>query len=181
MGVTGSGKTSLAGALSARIGAPHVEMDALNWQQDWQPAERSEFRSRIDAATAITELGVGEGLVSVLDEKGAPTVVERAWIYPPQSSLPPLSPAEMKAVIRSSVIFGNYEERIDRESAYEKLRTKAEQAPATPIARKEAPDKSQAGELVGALAKSAARAIGSQIGRQIIRGVLGSIFGSGRR
>ncbi len=52
VGVTGSGKTSLAAALSARIGAPHVEMDALNWQQDWQPAERSEFRSRIDAATA---------------------------------------------------------------------------------------------------------------------------------
>lgn len=52
VGVTGSGKTSLAAALAARIGAPLVEMDALNWQSGWQPAERSEFRRRIDTATA---------------------------------------------------------------------------------------------------------------------------------
>jgi hypothetical protein len=117
------------------------------------------------------------------DEKGVPTVVERAWVMPPQSRLAPLSPEEIATVIQGSVLYGTYEKAIDRESAYEKLRAKAEKAqvetPAVGPARTQ--PKSQTEELLGALAKSAAHAIGSQVGRQIIRGVLGSIFGSGRR
>lgn len=75
-----------------------------------------------DAAAVITELGVGEALVSFLDEKGRPTVVERAFILPPASRIGPLTGDERKAVIESSLVFGVYEKALDRESAYEKLR-----------------------------------------------------------
>jgi hypothetical protein len=73
---------------------------------------------------AITELSVGEGLISVLDEKGAPTPVERAFVYPPQSKIGPITPDEQKKVIQSSVLFGHYEKTVDRESAYERLHQK---------------------------------------------------------
>jgi DNA double-strand break repair helicase HerA and related ATPase len=139
---------------------------------------------KLDTATAITELGAGEALVSMQDEKGAPTVVERAWVMPPRSSLTPLSPEDIKGVIQGSVLYGTYEKTIDRESAYEKLKARAEQAqPAVEAAPQPGGRqvKSQTEVLIGALATSAARAIGSQVGRQIIRGVLGSIFGGGRR
>ena len=146
-------------------------------------AETFRANPKLDPMKAITELGVGEALVSMQDDKGVPTMVERAWVMPPQSRLAPLSPEEIATVIQGSVLYGTYEKAIDRESAYEKLRAKAEQAQvetqtAGP-ARKQ--PKSQTEELLGALAKSAAHAIGSQVGRQIIRGVLGSIFGGGRR
>ncbi len=75
-----------------------------------------------DAAAVITELGVGEALVSFLDEKGRPTIVERAFILPPASRIGPLTDEERQAVIRASLVFGVYEKALDRESAYEKLR-----------------------------------------------------------
>lgn len=136
----------------------------------------------VDVETAITELGVGEALVSVLDHKGIPTPVERAFIYPPHSRFLPLDPSELQQQIRSSPIFGHYEQLIDRESAYEKLRAQvaivtnqqAETAPETGPAD----DNRSAGSIFGALAKSAARAVGSQIGREIVRGILGAITGS---
>jgi DNA helicase HerA-like ATPase len=138
---------------------------------------------KLDTGKAITELGVGEALVSLQDEKGAPTVVERAWVVPPRSSLTPLSPEDMAAAVRESVLYGTYEKAVDRESAYEKLKARAEQTrpAAEAVGPSRAQPKSQTEQLLGALAKSAAHAIGSQVGRQIIRGVLGSIFGSGRR
>lgn len=129
----------------------------------------------IDTETVISELEVGEALVSVLDAKGAPAVVERAFICPPQSRLAPLNDAEWSAVAAGSPVAGHYERPIDRESAYEQLRTRAESAGVSSAGKKEVP--SEAGKLLGALAKSAAHAIGSQLGRQIIRGVLGSLFG----
>ena len=146
-------------------------------------AETFRTNPRLDVVSAITELKVGEALVSVLDEKGAPTRVERAWILPPHSRLTPLSPAERDQVIRASVLFGHYERVIDRESAYEILKAKAESLKAQEddrAAQKGQPPSplGQAGDLFGAMAKSAARSIGTQIGRQIMRGVLGSIFGS---
>jgi DNA helicase HerA-like ATPase len=122
----------------------------------------------------------------VLDEKGSPTVVERALIYPPQSRLIPLTPEERSRIIQGSVLYGHYEKVVDRESAFEKLKVRAEEKQAqaeaaAPARGRGAPPKSQTEIIVGAVAKSAAHAIGSQIGRQIIRGVLGSIFGSGRK
>lgn len=74
-----------------------------------------------EAAEVITELAVGEALVSCLDEQGRPQVVQRAWIYPPQSRLGPLSAAERVQVIEHSVLYGHYEKSVDRESAFEKL------------------------------------------------------------
>jgi uncharacterized protein len=146
-------------------------------------AETFRPNPRLDVMSAITELKVGEALISVLDEKGAPTRVERAWILPPHSRLRPLSPGERDQVIRGSVLFGHYERVIERESAYEILKAKSEAVKAQEddrAARKGQPPSplDQAGDLLGAMAKSAARSIGTQIGRQIMRGVLGSIFGS---
>ncbi|HPI91722.1 MAG TPA: DUF853 family protein [Deltaproteobacteria bacterium] len=138
----------------------------------------------MDVARVITELEVGEALVSVLDGKGAPTVVERAFICPPHSRLTPLSPQERLEVMRGSVIYGHYEKTVDRESAYEKLAARAEQAAKEQEVRQKkkavSGGRTQGTDLFSAMAKSAAHAIGSQVGRQIIRGVLGSIFG-GRR
>ncbi len=146
------------------------------------------FRSnpKLNVVKAITELGVGEALVSVLDEKGTPTIVDRALVYPPRSRLSPLLPEERTRFVRESVLFGHYEKIVDRESAYEKLKAKAEQMKTesqeeAAQKRRAAEPRSQAGQLIGAAVKSAAHAIGSQLGRQIIRGVLGSIFGGGRR
>jgi uncharacterized protein len=134
----------------------------------------------------ITELAVGEALVSVLDEKGSPTVVERALICPPHSRLSPLTREERTRAIRESVIYGHYEKTVDRESAYEKLKAKTEPIKVAsqeePVrGRPAAQPRSQTEELLKAMAKSTAHAIGSQIGRQIIRGVLGSLFGGGKR
>jgi DNA helicase HerA-like ATPase len=135
----------------------------------------------IDVETVITELGVGEALVSFLDERGQPTVVDRALIYPPQSQLPPLTPAEREGIIKQSSIFGHYEKVVDRESAYEMLKARTPQAEKTTTPAGKTWQSEVTGTL-SALGKSAARAIGTQVGREIMRGVLGSIFGSsGRR
>src|SRR5512134_1674793 len=88
-------------------------------------AETFRANPKLDAAKVITELGVGEALVSVLDAKGSPTVVERAFVLPPRSRLSPLSPEERAGVVRGSVLHGRYERVVDRESAYEKLKEKA--------------------------------------------------------
>jgi hypothetical protein len=147
-------------------------------------AETFRANPKLNVAKVITELEVGEALVSVLDEKGSPTVVDRALVYPPQSRLAPLSPEERSKIIQGSALYGHYEKAVDRESAFEKLKARAEEkqaeAPA-PARGRGAPPKSQTEIIVGAIAKSAAHAVGSQIGRQIIRGVLGSIFGGGKR
>jgi DNA helicase HerA-like ATPase len=163
----------------------------------------------LDTETAITELSVGEALISLLDEKGRPTMVERAAILPPATRIGPLTEAERAAIIQASVIYGHYEKTVDRESAYEKLKgrtaEKQADAPATGTTAPSAGDTAgtSGGGLFGALgevllgstgprggkrpglldaaAKSAVRTIGSQVGREIVRGVLGSILGGGRR
>ena len=138
------------------------------------------FRQNKDSMSkpVITELGVGEALVSFLNEKGQPNMVDRALIYPPQSQLPPLTPAEREQVVKQSTFYGHYEKVVDRESAYEMLKARAPQAERTTPAQGGATWQAEAGKSLGALGTSAARAIGSQVGREIIRGVLGSIFGS---
>jgi DNA helicase HerA-like ATPase len=148
-------------------------------------AETFRPNPKLDVVKAVTELAVGEALISALDDKGSPNIVERALVSPPHSRLSPLTPEERSRFIRDSVLYGHYEKTVDRESAYEKLKAKAEQlqagSPQETQRRRVAEPKSQTEQLLGAAVKSAAHAIGSQLGRQIIRGVLGSIFGSGRR
>ena len=87
------------------------------------------FRANPDfkVEQAITELAVGEALISCLDEQGTPQIVERAWIMPPYSSFSPISTEERQACISQSVIAGVYEQQLDRESAYEMLQQKVEQ------------------------------------------------------
>jgi DNA helicase HerA-like ATPase len=138
----------------------------------------------LDVVRVITELGVGEALVSFLDRKGSPSVVERAFILPPKSRLLPLDQQERSRILQQSLLAGHYERSIDRESAYEILKERAGQAKVQqdmPAAGPKGEPKTQKKTLFEAVAKSAAHAIGSQIGRQIIRGVLGSILGSGRK
>ncbi|HEY3431111.1 MAG TPA: helicase HerA-like domain-containing protein [Rhodocyclaceae bacterium] len=174
-------------------------------------AETLRANPKLNVETAITELGVGEALVSFLDEKGTPTIVERAWVLPPATRIGPLTAAERKTAIESSLLFGHYEQVQDRESAYERLKgtapSKAAPAPSGTATNTPTPAPSSnggfgevLGDLLGSrapgstgrgrssdsvletVAKSAARAIGSQLGREIIRGVLGSILGgSGSR
>jgi uncharacterized protein len=143
-------------------------------------AETLRPNPKLRVEQVITELGVGEALVSLLDEKGRPSVVERAFIVPPASQVGPIGADERAQMIRASALLSKYERTVERESAYEKLKGRAEekpvvqQEPAKPAGR-------PAQSVFDAATRSAARAIGSELGRQIMRGVLGSIFGSGRR
>ena len=166
-------------------------------------AETFRQNPKINVETAIMELSVGEGLVSFLDEKGQPGFVERAFILPPTSRIGPISGEERQQIIRQSPVYGHYERTFDRDSAYEMLNERADQAARRqeqeqasrqrtfeiPVPRPQAsypqaprrPVGRSRDTLLEAMAKSAARSVGSQFGRQILRGVLGSILGGGRR
>lgn len=161
-------------------------------------AETFRANPKLKIETVITELGVGEALVSLLDEKGSPTVVERALICPPQSQIGPIDATERKSILSASPVRGQYEKTLDRESAYEILKVRAEKSAAAAAAETTSEPQAGGGLLGGllggasgkggrsrqsageAMVKSAARSIGSQIGRTLIRGVLGSLMG-GRR
>jgi len=145
------------------------------------------FRARkgFDVEAAITELGTGEALASVLDDKGSPTPVSRILIRPPESRIGPLNDAERSEHLKRSPVKDRYNTAIDRESAYELLKARGEKAAAAAEEQKAAATPAKRGRepesIASAMAKSAARAIGSQIGRQIVRGVLGSLLGGGSR
>ena len=157
-------------------------------------AETFRVNPDINVETAITELGVGEVLISTLDEKGVPTIVDRAFVVPPVSKIGPVSPEQRQQLISSSLVAGIYENAVDRESAFEILKAKAEarmaeeaETKAAAEAEKQAAAEAKAAAkatggrrtdtLAESLGKSVARSVGSSLGRQIVRGVLGSIFG----
>ena len=83
----------------------------------------------LDIETAITELAVGEALVSLLDEKGRPSMTQRVYVVPPGSQIGPITPEQRKALIAGSLVAGVYEKAVDRESAYEKLKGRAAASP----------------------------------------------------
>ncbi|MDT3737025.1 MAG: DUF853 family protein [Denitratisoma sp.] len=162
-------------------------------------AETMRDNPSLDEVAAITELGVGEALVSCLDEKGRPGVVQRAFVVPPQGQIGPITDAQRRQLMQNSLVAGVYEKAVDRESAYEILKARAAQAAAAPPPQAP-PQQPGGGGLLGGLGDllgggsgrrrqsvaeaavtSAARAIGSNLGRQIVRGVLGSILGGTRR
>ncbi|RZM01780.1 MAG: DUF853 domain-containing protein [Variovorax sp.] len=158
----------------------------------------------LDLEAAITDLAVGEALVSFLDAKGSPSVTERVYVLPPASRLGPITPAERQALTTGSLVAGVYEKTVDRESAYEKLKARADAAPAAPAGTAPAGTagagaSAAGGGLMGNLneilfgstgprggrhdglaqtmAKSAVRTVGTSLGKEILRGVLGGIFG----
>jgi DNA helicase HerA-like ATPase len=166
---------------------------------------------KLNIATAITELGVGEALVSFLDEKGRPAVTERVFVMPPGSQIGPVTAAQREALRQGSLVAGVYEATVDRESAFEKLKGRAAAATdasgagsAAGVPGMATPAETAAGSgllgglsdmlfgstgprggrkegLAEAAARSAMRSVGSAVGREIVRGVLGSLLGGGRR
>ncbi|HUR89794.1 MAG TPA: helicase HerA-like domain-containing protein [Ramlibacter sp.] len=166
-------------------------------------AETMRQKPGLDIATAITELAVGEALVSFLDDKGRPSVTERVYVIPPGSQIGPITPEQRKALMANSIVAGVYEKTVDRESAFEKLKGRAQQEPAPtssggtgPTAASTGPGMGGLGDilfgttgprgghhegLAEAAARSAVRSIGSAVGREIIRGVLGGLLGGKRR
>lgn len=167
-------------------------------------AETMRQNPKLDIETAITELAVGEALVSLLDEKGRPSVTERVFVIPPASQIGTISGEQRQALIASSIVAGVYEKTLDRESAYEKLTGRAGQmsskaSPHEEASQATADKASDGGGFLGSVAdglgrifgggskgsrmtpgeqmvKSAASAIGREVGRQVLRGVLGGIF-----
>ncbi|MFP5399853.1 MAG: helicase HerA-like domain-containing protein, partial [Gammaproteobacteria bacterium] len=153
---------------------------------------------KLDVETAITELAVGEALVSLLDEKGRPGVTQRVYVLPPGSRIGPIDAGERRALVAGSLVAGVYDKTVDRESAYELLRRQAEAA----MASQPQAEATKGGALGGlgdvlfgssgprggrrpgmleTAATSAVRTMGTTIGREIIRGVLGGLLGGRRR
>jgi len=141
------------------------------------------FRSnpKIDVEQVITELKTGEALVSVLNKDGSPTPVERILIRPPESQMGPVTQEERTGIISRSPYKDRYDEDLDRESAYELLKQRAEKAASdkeNEKAQKTSSKRSRGRQTAGeAMLKSVARSIGSTLGRRIVRGVLGSLLG----
>ena len=155
-----------------------------------QAAETYRTNPNLDVARVVQELEVGEALMSFLDEKGAPSVVDRYFVAPPGTAFGPAEPGALSAAKAQSPIAGKYENAINDESAYEVLQARvaaasaaaeqkaAETAPAESKGQKKAPKSSSRKDgIFEAMAKSTARSVGSQLGTQIVRGVLGGIFG----
>ena len=152
--------------------------------------------TKLNVEAAITELGVGEALVSFLDEKGIPTPVERSFVCPPSGRIGPATDSERAQTVKTSNVYGFYEKHVDRESAYEILKSRAEQS-ASAKSEAEASENSgfdwggilgggnsnkksggsHSDSVLEAAAKSVARTVGSELGRQIVRGLLGGILG----
>jgi DNA helicase HerA-like ATPase len=154
-----------------------------------------------DCAKAITQLGTGEALVSTLEDKGVPSMVQRTLIRPPSSRLGPITPQERQKVIAESPVAGQYDEAVDRESAFEMLQKKAraaqdaerqsessggsrwtlpdfdggDRAPAPTGRRAPAPRRYERQTVTETAIKSVVRSVGSSLGRAIVRGILGSL------
>lgn len=169
-------------------------------------AETMRPKPGLDIAAAITELAVGEALVSFLDAKGRPSITERLYVIPPGSQIGPITGEQRKALLAGSLVTGVYDKTVDRESAYEKLKGRAEAAAAAGAAGSTGgtggatdagggvmgglsdvlfgstgPRGGKREGMLESFAKSAIRTMGSSVGREIARGVLGSILGGSKR
>jgi uncharacterized protein len=162
-------------------------------------AETFRPNPKVNVAKSITELSVGEALVSFLDEKGTPEMVEQALVCPPHSQIGPITAERRKELMQKSIVAGVYDTPVDRESAFEVLRSRAgvgggaaaagapgqAPAPASPPWYANIPGMSGGGRrgdsAMDAMVKSAARAMGGSVGREIVRGVLGSLLGGSKR
>jgi len=142
-----------------------------------------------DTEEAITQLGVGEALVSTLDKKGSPTMVQRTLIRPPSSRMGPADDSVRKKMQQDSPVYGMYDDPIDRESAYEILEKRAEQRAKSEAAEAKAKEEEKAAKrstsgrsgykrqtATERFIKSMASTVGRQLGRRLIRGILGSLL-----
>jgi uncharacterized protein len=129
----------------------------------------------------ITELAVGQALVSVLDEKGTPSVTQSILVAPPQSKIGPITSDQRQKFISSSALYGKYEDSIDADSAFENIQklnqTAQDSVQAAPVKQPKAPAASSRQSVGEAMVKTAARTMANEVGKQIIRGILGGIFG----
>ncbi len=146
---------------------------------------------KLNVEQALTELKVGEALISFLDEDGLPGIVNRAFVMPPASQLGTISPENRNEIIKNSVYYHKYETTIDRESAYEILQKKiASREEVSVRGYKEdpysqnrrydyggkIPKKSKSDTVITKMAKSAASSVGRQIGRELVRGLFGILL-----
>ena len=157
----------------------------------------------VDVETAVTDLAVGEALLSLLEADGSPSMVQRAFVVPPHGHIGAIAPDQRQQLIAASLVAGHYEQVIDRESAEEVLAARAQaalaaadQAAAAAAAAKQAeqaakpaprpagtpkpqaqrPSARRSDSMAAALGKSVVRAAGSQAGRQLVRGLLGTLL-----
>ena len=157
-------------------------------------AETFAANPQLDVAEVISQLGVGEALVSTLQEKGVPMPVQRVLICPPRCRIGAITAGERATVLARSPVGGKYDTSLNRESAHEILSQRAATKDAPEAPSKPAPAAESGGTIgdlvwgtkrrqgmVETLAKQAARTVGSQFGRQIVRGLLGGILGGSRR
>lgn len=178
---------SIAGQLSNRIQHALRAFTPRDQKMVKVAAQTLRPNPVINTEQVISQLAVGEALISVLDENGQPLPVEQLLVFPPQSRIGPLTDDERQRHLLRSPFAERYDKTIDRESAHEILRQRAESIEsnkdnAKSIRRSVAQtEKNQIEDLVGAMAKSAVRSIGSQLGRRIARGLLGSLLGGKRK
>jgi uncharacterized protein len=144
-------------------------------------AETFRQNPKVNVETAITELAIGEALVSLLQADGTPAIVERAFICPPCSRLGPVSPNERSMIVKTSPYAGEYEETVDNESAYERLKARAEADDAeeadAPAAKTKAAAKAPQ-SMTEKIVTSAARSAASSVGRSIATAAVGGILGA---
>lgn len=145
-------------------------------------AETFRKNPKFETEEVITQLGIGEALVSVMDTDGTPTIVDRVFIKPPLSRLGAITPDERGRCMNASTLQTKYIQTIDRESAYEKLTARAAQIEQEQVNQEDVQEERRAparrtDSIVESVIKSTMRAAGTQFGRQLIRGVLGGLFG----
>jgi len=176
------------GQLSNRVQHALRAFTPLDQKAVKSAAQTFRTNPMLNVAQAITELSVGEALISTLDDKGMPGIVQRAFMLPPTSQIGPVSPEQRQQIIHSSPVFGHYEQVIDRESAFEKLQARAANpnqagvgkqqmggAPTTPKDAKPAPT------VFNQVLKAANSPVARQVERELVRGLMGSLLGTSSR
>ena len=166
-------------------------------------AETFRPNPEVNVESAVTDLAVGEALLSLLEADGSPSMVQRAFVVPPHGHIGAIAPDQRQQIMAASLVAGHYEQVIDRESAEEVLAARAQAATAAadqaaaaaaaakqaeqaakpaprpadaPKPRAERPASRRSDSMAEALGKSVMRAAGSQAGRQLVRGLLGTLL-----
>ena len=179
---------TVLGQLSNRVQHALRAFTPLDQKAVKSAAQTFRTNPKLDITKVITELAVGEALVSMLDEKGMPGIVERAFMMAPSSQIGPVTPDVRQQIIKSSPVYGHYENAIDRESAYEKLQGRTAPAGKASTQVAGSPAQTSGGSksskpeptAMDQVLKAANSPLGRQIGRELVRGIMGGLLGSSR-